>query len=71
MREVQQILWLIVNDLERTSAGLDALNAQLKTLAGTRTVASRNALSLAIQRNAGIYRGIRDRINAITAGRPS
>jgi len=72
MREVQEILRLIVNDLEKTTVGLDALSAQVRALRGERTVADlRDAVSLARQRNAGVYRGIRAKIDGLTAVHPT
>jgi len=70
MTDVQAILREIVNDLEKTAAGLEFLSAQVQAIVPKNQPDLTNAVSVAVQANQNFYDGLRKKIDAlqITSG---
>ena len=71
MNELQAILREIVNDLEKTSAGLVVLDQKIGKRSGEQSLADvKDTFDLAKQGYAAFYNGIRKRIDALAAVPP-
>jgi hypothetical protein len=62
---VQAILREIVNDLEKTSAGLAYISQELQRLSPKSPASISDAMGLAIQGNQDFYNGLRTKIDAL------
>jgi hypothetical protein len=72
MKEVQEVLHQIVNELEETSANLVVVGQNLEKLLGGKSLIDvAEEKRQAKKANEAFYKGIRAKINAITAVPPS
>lgn len=72
MKEVQEVLQQIVNELEETSANLVVVGQNLEKLLGGKSLIDvAEEKRQAKKANEALYKGIRAKIDAITAVPPS
>ena len=66
MKDVQAILREIVNDLEKTAAGLSILAADVEKLSPRAGYETRDLLNIAYENNRKFYDGLRQKIEGLT-----
>lgn len=66
MTDVQAILRDIVNDLEKTAAGLTVLDTRIESIRQTPGYQTRDEVNLAVQTNQKFYDGLRKRIEELS-----
>jgi hypothetical protein len=66
MKDVQAILREIVNDLEKTAAGLTVLSADVLKLSPKTGYEMRDLMNIAYENNRQVYDGLRIKIENLT-----
>jgi hypothetical protein len=66
INDLQAILGLIVNDLEKTTAALATLTADVRAISPKSLADQQDALRLALKANEDFYAGLREKIESLS-----